>query len=77
MTIKIPEPNICDKILKSIGKKRAVKIPTKVYEKYGQYAYVVGQRESFWKALIRPKNKKLPEGTVDIFSMQSGVSDVK
>jgi hypothetical protein len=47
MTIKIPEPNILDKILKSIGKKRAVKIPTKVYEKYGQYAYVVGQRESF------------------------------
>lgn len=77
MTIKIPEPNILDKFLKFIGKKRAVKIPTNVYEKYGQHAYVVGHRESFWKALIRPKNKELPEGTADIFSMQSGVSDVK
>jgi len=77
MTIKIPEPNIFDKILKSIGKKRAVKIPAKIYEKYGQHIYVVGQRENFWKAFMRPKNKKLPEGTVDIYSMQSGVSDVK
>ncbi len=69
MTIKIPEPNIFDKFLKSIGKKRAVIIPKNVYEKYGHHAYVVCQRESFWKALIRPKNKKLPEGTVDIFSI--------
>ncbi len=49
MTIKIPEPNIFDKILKSIGKKRAVKIPTKVYEKYGQYAYVVANGKTFGK----------------------------
>jgi hypothetical protein len=77
MTVKFPEPNIFDKFLRSIGRKRGVIIPTKVYEKYGQHAYVVFQRESLWKALIRSKNKKLPEGTVDIFSFQSELSNFK
>lgn len=69
MTIKLPQPNIFDKILKLIGKKRGVIISTNAYEKYGQYAYVAGQRESFWKALVRPKGQRLPEGTVDIYAL--------
>ncbi len=66
MTIRIPTPNIADIILKYLGKTRAVYLPENL-EKFGPYYQAIGIRESFWTALIRPKNKKLPEGTVDIF----------
>lgn len=67
MTIKLPEPNIFDKFLHVIGKKRGVFIPTKVHEKYGQYVYTIGKKENFWNALLRPKNAPLLDGFIDIF----------
>lgn len=66
MTIRIPKPNFADKFLRMIGKKRGVKLPTNM-GKFGQHFQVIGIKESFWKALIRPKSRNLPEGTVDIF----------
>ncbi|MBW2643473.1 MAG: hypothetical protein JRC89_08905 [Deltaproteobacteria bacterium] len=66
MTIRIPNPNLADMFLKFLGKKRAVHLPTNL-GKFGPYYQATGIRESFWKALFRPKSKKLPEGTVDIF----------
>ena len=70
MTIKIPGPSFSNKILKALGEKRAVFLPTKEnYGKHGQYLYAIGIKENFWKALVRTKNRKLPEGTVDIFSL--------
>jgi hypothetical protein len=68
MTIRIPSPNIADVILKRFGKTRAVYLPANL-EKFGPYYQAIGIKESFWKALIRPKNQELPEGTVDIFSV--------
>lgn len=67
MTIKLPEPNILDKFLHFIGKKRGVFIPTKVHEKYGPYGYTIGKKENFWNALLRPKNAPLLDGFIDIF----------
>jgi hypothetical protein len=62
MTIQVPEPGLSDKILQLFGKRRAVKIPVDIYKKYGPYVYAHAVRESFWRALLRPKGKNLPEG---------------
>jgi hypothetical protein len=66
MTIKLPKPNFADKFLRMIGKKRGVRLP-KNMGSFGHQIQIVGIKESFWKALTRPKNGILPEGTVDIF----------
>lgn len=70
MTIRIPKPNLADKFLRMIGKKRVVKLPSSM-GKFGHYYQVTGIKECFWKALIRPKNRMLPEGTVDIFLVEN------
>jgi len=71
MTIKLPEPNIFDRVLHFIGKKRGVFIPTTEYENYGQYSYAVGKKENFLKALLRPKGEQLPDGFIDIFDCRN------
>ena len=68
MTIRMPELNIFDQILKSLGKKRGVRYPVEAYKKFGQSAYIKATKESFWKALFRSKNQPLPEGYIDLFS---------
>ncbi|MEE8431311.1 MAG: hypothetical protein V3S16_08685 [Candidatus Desulfatibia sp.] len=68
MTIKLPKENIFDRILKVMGKKRGYKIPWEAYEKLGPYVYAIAEKESFWKALFRPKNKELPEGYLNMYS---------
>ena len=70
MTIRIPNPNLADMFLKFLGKKRAVRLPTNL-GKFGPYYQATGIRESFLKALIRPKSKKLPEGSVDIYLVKN------
>ena len=62
MSIRIPTKSLGDRILDSLGKKRAVKIPEGAYEKYGPYVYAKFQKESFWRALIRQKGKNPPIG---------------
>ncbi len=64
MTIKLPKPKLADKILSLIGKKRAMRIPREVYEKFGPYVNAQAEKESFWRALVRPKNQDPPEGWV-------------
>lgn len=68
MTIRMPELNIFDKILQSIGKKRGVRYPVGAHEKFGQSVYIKATKENFWKALFRSKNQQLPEGYIDLFS---------
>ena len=67
MTIKLPQPSMGDKILKLLGKKRGVKVPAEVYEKFGPYVYAMAQKESFWKALLRSADEELPEEMIDVF----------
>ncbi|MFA6292200.1 MAG: hypothetical protein WC637_10485 [Victivallales bacterium] len=62
MTIQAPSRNISDKILSAFGKRRAVFIPGEMLtEKYGIYKC---RKESFLRALLRPKDAKPPEGWV-------------
>lgn len=69
MTIRMPEKTFGDRILKALGKKRGVRIPTGTYEKYGPYAYSTATKENFFRALLRPKDVPLPEGIVDLDSL--------
>jgi hypothetical protein len=62
MTIRTPEKSVADRILEAFGKKRAVKIPEGLYEKFGPYVYAQARKESFWRALLRPKGQEPPSG---------------
>jgi len=62
MTIKLPKPNVADKFLSWIGKKRAIGIPPEGYEKFGPYVYAQAAKESFWRAPARSKYKGPREG---------------
>ncbi len=62
MTIRFPESTVGDKFLTLVGKKRAVWIPEDVYKKFGPFVIVQARKESFWRALARPKNQNPPEG---------------
>jgi hypothetical protein len=64
MTIKLPETTIADTLLGFIGKRRAVRIPGEAYKNLGPYVYAQAEKESFWRALMRPKNQGPPEGWV-------------
>ena len=64
MTITIPKKGYIDRFLALIGKKRAVRITSAACEKYGPYAYAKAEKESFWRALIRPKYQKPPVGWI-------------
>ena len=70
MTTRIPQPDIFDKFLRIIGKKRGVKIPDEAFEKYGPYVIALAHKESFWKALFRSRSQTLPDGFVDVFFME-------
>lgn len=70
MTIRIPKPNLADRFLRLLGKKRAVRLPANLGS-LGQHFQAVGIKESFWNALIRRKNSMLPEGTVDVFLVEN------
>lgn len=64
MTIKLPKPTFADRLLASIGKKRAVRMPFEVYEKLGPYVYAKAEKESFWRALVRPNDQDPPDGWI-------------
>jgi hypothetical protein len=67
MTIKLPQPSMGDKILKLLGKKRGIKVPSEVYERFGPYVYATAKKEPFWKALLRSADEELPEDMIDVF----------
>ena len=61
MTIRIPDDNILDKILKILGKEREIVIPEsvkKVYSKYGPNVQIRAKKENFFKALFRKTQKQ-------------------
>ena len=64
MTIELPKTTFADRLLASIGKKRAVRPPFEVYEKLGPYVYARARKEPLWCALVRPKNQDPPEGWI-------------
>ena len=67
MTIRLPDPNILDRFLNLLGKKRGVKIPIEAYKKFGPYFYAKAYKENFWRTLFRSGNQDLLKGLVDVF----------
>jgi len=62
MTFKIQERNFSDKLLTMMGKKRALRIPTDAYQRFGPYVILQAKKESSWRALARPRNQELADG---------------
>jgi len=59
VTFKIQKENIA-----LLGKRRAICLPVEAYVKCGIYVYAKAEKESFWRALFRNKNNKLPNGRI-------------
>ena len=78
MTIKMPGPTIGDWILKSLGKRRGVIIPSDSYNKFGPYLTLKVEKENFWKALFRFRNTPLPDNVMDLdlFKKETEENDV-
>ena len=70
MTIRLPDPNIFDRFLKLLRKKRGVIVPMGASEKFGPYFYAKAHKESFWKALLRRSGNPLPDNLIDIFQIE-------
>ena len=67
MTIKIPEKSLGDRILVALGKNRAVFLPKNIgINDDARYVYAQARKEPFLKALLRSKNKQLPDGWIYI-----------
>lgn len=60
MTLKIEKPSFPDRVLAVLGKRRAVYIPSGMQP----FGYYETRRESFVRALLRPRGAVLPNGWV-------------
>jgi hypothetical protein len=69
MTIVIPKPNFIDRLLKFIGKVRGVMVRGENGDPNSTQTYYAPMKESVLRALLRPRWKALPEGMIDIFSL--------
>ena len=63
MTIKTPREDFFDKVLKMLGKKRALYLPN-AFDREDLYIQVRARKEPFLKALLRPRNSPLPKGWI-------------
>ncbi|MBC2736549.1 MAG: hypothetical protein HF981_19470 [Desulfobacteraceae bacterium] len=77
MTIRIPDPDIGDKILRYFGKKRALIFPNGKLEAQGIDVYATAVKENFWAALLRPRNSQLPAGAVDYETVRKKFDDIR
>ena len=73
MTIRMPQISLGDRVLKALGKKRGLRLPTEAHEKFGPYVTAAAKKESFWKALGRRKDADLPDGYVDFYELERNV----
>ena len=68
MTTYLPVQNILDRFLYLLGKKRGLYLSRASYQHFGHFTSIVAVKESFWKALFRPRKKPLPDYLSDINS---------
>lgn len=64
MTIRVPQEDFFDKILKKLGKKRRIVFPEnidEIYKRFGPHVQIYAKKESFFKALLRPKTSEIQE----------------
>jgi hypothetical protein len=67
--------SVADRVLKFLGKRRALIMPAGAYEKHGPYVTARAEKEPFLKALLRPNSKELPSGAIDYFSFREGLAE--
>ena len=77
MTIRIPDSNIGDKILRYFGKKRGLIFPKNIKEQNVHSIYAKAIKENFWKALLRSKNTQLPEDVMDYETFMESFKKIK
>lgn len=70
MTIVIPKPDLFDRLLRILGKKRGVAVHGETIDPSSTQSYVAPKKESPLRALLRPSGKSLPDGMTDIFTIQ-------
>lgn len=70
MSVNVPEPNMLDRLLRRLGKSRAVIIPKDTCHYHGKETQILCKKESLWVSLIRPRKQQLPEDRADIFRLQ-------
>ena len=64
MTIRTPDDNILDKILKLFGKEREIIVPEgaeKIYKEYGPHVQIKAKKENFFRALFGKARKQKRE----------------
>ena len=71
MTTELPQQTITDRILRMLGKQRAIHIPN-AEGKYGPYVYAKAKKEPFVRALLRPKGSALRDGWIYMDRIPSG-----
>jgi len=69
MTVKIPKLSLADKLLRILGKKRGVIMPSEKNKEFGPYSTFIAQKESFIRAIFRSNSEPLPDGMTDLFML--------
>ena len=77
MTIRIPDPSIADRILRLLEKKRALIFPYGRLKAQGIDVYATAVKESFWRALLRPRASQLPEGSFDYETVRKEFDEIR
>jgi len=70
MTIVIPKPDIVDRLLRLLGKKRGVTLRGEATHPNSIQFYYTPKKESSLTALLRPSGRALPDGMIDVFTLQ-------
>lgn len=70
MTIVIPKPDLLDRLLRVLDKKRGVAVYGETTDANNTQSYVAPKKESLLTALFRPSRDPLPDGMIDIFTLQ-------
>ncbi len=70
MPVKIPEPNLLDRLLRKCGKTRGVVIPGNTHCCHGKEQVVNCRKESILESILRSRNQELPSDRADIFVLQ-------
>ena len=70
MTIVIPKPDLFDRLLRILGKTRGVAVHGETTDPNSTQSYVAPKKESPLRALLRASDTPLPDGMIDIFTLQ-------
>jgi len=76
MTLELPKISIGDRVLKALGRKRAVCCKMN-YEKLGHYAFFGARKESLLAALFASRDRELKPGWMYLEDLCSEIQQKK